>query len=224
MLRAVIFDLDGLLVDTEILSYEMYRTILGQYGKDIHLSEYVSQYSGRTGRENLIRLIGSYQLPITYDEGSRLETDIEHDLLSTKGAPLKPGALQLLQFLADQHIKIALGSSSLRQRAISILQKDGVLQYFDLLVTSDDFSNGKPDPEVYQTAVHKLGLHTDECLVLEDSEAGIEAAYRAGIPVVNIPDMKAARQEYLDLCAAVFSSLDQVIPYIQDLQKTEGQI
>lgn len=216
MLKAVIFDLDGLLVDTERISYEIYRNMLKGFGYSFSLEEYVSGCSGRTGVGNMKDLISRYHLPYTLEEGLAFSDREEQRLVKEEGAPLKKGAKELLDFLEENRISIALASSSAKERTVSILKDDGVLDSFDLLVTSKDISKGKPDPQVYEVTLAKLGFSKEECIVLEDSEAGIAAAHAAGIPVIHIPDMKTAAQQYLSMTAAVFSSLDAVIPWIKD--------
>lgn len=110
---------------------------------------------------------------------------------------LKPGAIELLNYLRENNIKIAVASSSTSERAIGILKNHGIDNMFDTYVFAEDIHNSKPDPEIFLLALEKLSIQNTKCFVLEDSENGIEAAYRANIPVICIPDMKIPNKDYL---------------------------
>ena len=213
MVKAVIFDFDGLLVDTEVIAYQIYKEILNEFGYEFSIEEYAQTYSGKTEIKNVTQLIKQYRLPWTLEEGIQKVLRIEKRLLA-RGAALKGGAMDLLPFLKENGYKIALATSSKADRALSILNEHGITNYFGEFVFAEDIQKGKPDPEVFLKACEKLGERPEDCLVLEDSEAGIQAANAADIPVICIPDMKKPDQQLLDRTAAVLDSLDQVIQYL----------
>lgn len=215
MTKAVIFDLDGLLVDTEVTWHKVFQDVVGEYGHEMSLQEYVENYSGKTIVDNVKRMIQSYELPITYDEGVEKMIAGEVRYLE-QGVDLKKGAKELFTFLKEQGYKIALGSSSTKERAISILSFHQVETYFDEMVSGYEVGRGKPFPDIFLEAAKRLEVAPEECLVLEDSEAGIQAAYSGGIPVICVPDLKKPRKEYVDMTKEVANSLLDVIVYLQN--------
>ena len=189
MIKAVIFDLDGLLIDSEIVSYKIYKEILNQFGHSFSIEEYAQNFSGKTEVKNVTNLIDTYNLPWTVEVG-------------------------LENVLKDNNLKIAIASSSTRDRALTILRQHNIVGYFDEFVFGNEVEKGKPNPDIFLKACDKISENPEECLVLEDSESGIQAAYSANIPVICIPDMKVPNQRYLNMTKAVLSSLEEVIYYL----------
>lgn len=214
MKKAVIFDLDGLLIDSEIISYQIYCDVLGKYGHSLTVEEYARTLSGKTAVVNMKNVIASYQLPFTLEEALTLEEGIEKDYLK-KGVALKPGARELLQYLEEHQIKILLASSSLKDRAMGILIENKIDHYFDDMVFGPEVKRGKPFPDIFLKACEKAGEKADNCLVLEDSEAGLQAAHSAGIDVICIPDMKPPGEEFKKMAVCMLPSLENVIGYLE---------
>lgn len=215
MIKGIIFDFDGLLADTEIVSYKIYKTILEKYGHDYTKQDYSQGYSGKTEVINVNNLINTYRLPLEFDACFKLVIDTEKELLK-QGVDLKPGAIELLSFLKEKSIKTIIASSSTRDRALGILRQHDIESMFDDFVFAEDISHSKPDPEIFLKAKDKLGLNNDECFVIEDSENGIEAGYRAGIPVICVPDMKMPKDEYLHKTRYVVRTLDEIISVLNE--------
>lgn len=213
MIKAVIFDLDGLLIDSEIISYKIYKEILQQFGHNFSIEEYVQNFSGKTEVKNITNLIDTYSLPWTVEEGLNNFSKIENKFIA-KGIDLKEGAKELLGYLKDNNFKIAIASSSTRDRALTILNQHNIIGYFDEFVFGNEIEKGKPNPDIFLKACEKLSEKPEECLVLEDSEAGIQSAYSANIPVICIPDMKVPNQHYLNMTKEVLSSLEEVIYHL----------
>ena len=189
MVKAVIFDFDGLLADTEIVSYKIYKELLQQYGYTYTKEEYAQNFSGKTEIKNVENLIETYRLPWTLEDGLRNVLEVETRLLS-QGVDLKHGVKELLQFLKENEYKIGLATSSTKDRALNILRQHGIIDYFNIFVFGNEVEKGKPNPDIFLKACEKLHENPKNCLVLEDSEAGIGASYSANIPVICIPDMK----------------------------------
>lgn len=207
MVNTVIFDLDGLLVDSELMTYEFYKRVVSENGYNFSLKEYTDTYCGRTAVRNMTELISNYNLPFNVDEGMVLTRRAEKEYLTTNGVPLKKGAKELLDFLKSNGYGIYLASSSGKERAYMILEKNGIKEYFDDGVFGDEIEHSKPSPDVFLKAMEKARKSTKECLVLEDSEAGIHAAYAAGIPVICIPDLKQPSEESKKMAKFVLPSL-----------------
>ena len=217
---AVIFDLDGLLADTEIISLKVYQELLKDFGILFTEETYSREYSGHREEENVQRFLDTYDLPWNFDQTLEKVYELEARIL-VKGVNLKKGAKNLLAFLQREGIPIALATSSVESRARMILDSNGILSLFDHLVFAKDVKRSKPYPDIFLKACIDLNVLPENCLVLEDSEAGIEAAYRAGIPVICIPDLKMPAQSFLNKTEQVFQDLDAVRDYLES--KKENQ-
>ena len=217
---AVIFDLDGLLADTEIISLKVYQELLKDFGIPFTEETYSREYSGHREEENVQRFLDTYDLPWNFDQTLEKVYELEARILA-KGVNLKKGAKNLLAFLQREGIPIALATSSIESRARMILDSNGILALFDHLVFAKDVKRSKPYPDIFLKACSDLNVLPENCLVLEDSEAGIAAAYRAGIPVICIPDLKMPAQSFLNKTEQVFQDLDAVRDYLES--KKENQ-
>lgn len=216
MKNTVIFDLDGLLIDSEVISYQVCRSLVEEYGQQFPLEEYIHGYSGKTGKANMQALIRTYHLPISPEEGAAFANQKEQEYFR-EGVALKPGARELLAYLEQKQYKIMLATSSTKDRAIGALAQNGIGAYFDGMVFGEEVKQGKPFPDIFQKAAEIAGEPPERCLVLEDSEAGIQAAHSAGIDVICIPDMKPPQEASRELAVAQLASLEEVIPWLEGL-------
>lgn len=212
MIKAVIFDFDGLLVDSEYICYEIFRDFLATYQQPFPLSEYVAKCSGRQLTSTIQLFHDQYNDAINMDTFKAYMDQSEVDLEAQ--APLKKGAVELLDYLKAHDIKIAMATSSTKERTSRMLAPHGVEHYFDDGVYHGDIKNGKPAPDVFLKAIEKLGVQAEEAIVLEDSESGIKASYNAHIPVICIPDLKVPTDEVKDMATAILDDLTCVIDYI----------
>lgn len=205
-----IFDLDGLLVDTEPQSHKIYNDILRPYGLSMDLATYAQQYSGGTENRNMDLLIQQYRLPLTRDEGIAIEKERERVYLA-EGAPLKPGVRELLAWLEQRGVTIVLATSSTKDRARKLLDDHGVLGYFGVQAFGFEVQNSKPAPDVFLLAASRAGAEPEDCVVFEDSEAGVCAGAAAGMRVVCVPDMRYPSPEVAALAWVVVGSLEDAI-------------
>ena len=205
MKKAVIFDLDGLLIDTESTCFKIYGDLVRKYGHELTLSAYTEKYSGKALLDNVNQFIADFDLPITLEEGAEFYTSNEK-VYFDRGIPLKPGAEELLKKLRARGVRIILATSSVRDRAVGVLRDNGVDGYFDDMVFG---------PDVFLKAREKAGERAEDCLVLEDSEAGVQAAYAAGIDVICVPDIKAPSEAVRRMAWAVLPSLYEVSGILQ---------
>ena len=132
-----------------------------------------------------------------------------------QNVPLKTGIIELLTFLKENGYKTIVATSSSRARADMILQVANIRHYFDDTICGDEVTCGKPNPEIFLTACKKLGVTTEEALVLEDSEAGITAAYAGNIDVICVPDMKYPEEEFATKTLKIVDSLLDVIEHLK---------
>jgi len=211
--KGVIFDLDGLLIDSEVISYQLYQDLIKPYGYSFSIEDYTQNYSGKAARKNMDDIVTRFQLPISIEEGLNFVALKEKNYFQ-KGIPLKKGAKELLEYLKNHHYKIVLATSSTKERALMVLRQHHIDMYFDQMVFGTEIKNGKPAPDIFIKACEKIKIKREDGLVLEDSEAGIQAAYLAQIPVICIPDMKKPAQSFQDMTKNIFPSLLDVITYL----------
>ena len=212
MKKAVIFDMDGLMIDSERVTYEEYCRKLEQLGYSF--DEAVYRLCLGKNKQGICQVFYDHfgtAFPMTevWDD-----VHIRLDERLAKEVPLKAGLLELLKYLKANNYKTIVATSSARVRVDVILKNAQIEQYFDDTICGDEVIHGKPNPEIFLTACKKLNVAPSEALVLEDSESGIQAAYSANIPVICIPDMKVPNQYYLNMTKAVLSSLEEVIYYL----------
>lgn len=216
MLKAVIFDMDGLMVDTEVISFQCYKDIIESYHFPFTLDEYIQSYPGRPLHTSIQFIKEHYQLDFQVEEKIQLFKSLEEKYMKKDGVQLKKGLLPLLQYLQDHHIQTIVATSSIRERADQILNSHNIMKYFDDIVCGNEVKNGKPFPDIFLKACEKLDVQTCNALVLEDSEAGIQAAYDAQIPVICIPDMKYPHEKCIQKVEHIYTSLEDVISYLEN--------
>ena len=142
---------------------------------------------------------------------------IEKKILD-EGVDVMPGARELLLYLKENKYKTCVASSSARERSLKLLEKHDLVKFFDDFVFGPEVERGKPNPDIFLKAAEKVGMPPEKCLVLEDSQAGIQAAYSAGMKVICIPDLKYPTEEYVQKATAVKESLFDIIHYLNDEQ------
>ncbi|PRD56343.1 beta-phosphoglucomutase [Sphingobacterium gobiense] len=184
---AVIFDLDGVLVDTAVFHYQAWKQLAKQFDFDFTEVEN-EQLKGvsRVDSLNLILKWANREVPAPKKEqlASLKNTWYLELVEKMKYGDVLPGTLDLLTYLKAADKKIALGSAS--KNAIRILEKTGILHYFDAIIDGNVVKNSKPDPEVFLKAAAEVGIMPAACVVLEDAQAGIEAARTANMPVIAV--------------------------------------
>lgn len=215
MYKAIIFDLDGLLIDSEVISYQLYQDLIKPYGYYFSIEDYTQTYSGKTALSNMEAIVQRFHLPITVKEGLDFVDEHEKEYFE-KGVALKTGAKELLKYLKNHQFKIVLATSSIKERALMVLKQHQIENYFDEMVFGTEIENGKPAPDIFLKACEKIKINADEGLVLEDSEAGIQAAFLAKIPVICIPDMKKPAKNFQEMSERVLDSLLEVITYLEN--------
>ncbi|RGO25129.1 HAD family phosphatase [Dorea sp. OM02-2LB] len=213
MKKAVIFDLDGLLADSESVSYRLYNGLLEAYGTGFSMETFIENCCGKTMVSNMRSMVKEYDLPISVEECCEWIRSRELDYLE-QGVELKKGARNLLVYLKKNSFKILLATSSYKERAVKMLELTGIEEFFDDMVFGTELKRGKPYPDIFLKAAEYAKEPPEHCLVLEDSEAGVQAAYAAGIDVICIPDLKQPSKEYKEKATAVMDSLDEVIGWL----------
>lgn len=216
MIKAIIFDMDGLMIDSEKVTFECYQERL----KDMNLTMDEEFYKTLLGKP----IKGIYQrFYDVYGNDFPIENVIQdvHQLMAerfeTEGVPVKKGLVELLHYLKDNNYKTIVATSSNRDRVDKILAQAKITEFFDDSICGDEVTKGKPNPEVFLKSCQKLGVNVDEAIVLEDSEAGIQASYDANIKVICIPDMKYPEKQYEEKTFKILKDLTEVTAYLKSL-------
>jgi HAD superfamily hydrolase (TIGR01509 family) len=207
MFEATVFDMDGVLLDSEPLHHVVLNEVLAHEGKTLSFEEY-RPYIGTTLEYTWSDLIRRYHLAgpvedyiLRYDEGI-LESYRRHSVLA-------PGVRRLLDLLIQRGIRRAVASSSRTSWVEASLETLGIRQDFELLVTGDMVTHSKPDPEIYLLAAERLGVDPRRCLAVEDSPKGVASACAAGMTVVGVRTPYTAHLT-LDGAATVVDSLEDL--------------
>lgn len=212
----VIFDMDGLIFDTERLSYLSWVEAAKKFEINFDNNTFY-KLLGTNHHSCRNTLIAQYGDKIDVDDYMKEKRKINLSLIKD-GADKKPGLEELLIYLTNNKIKKAVATSSNREIALGLLEKADVLRYFDYVLCGDEVRKSKPDPEVFLNVAKKLEVNPKNCLVLEDSEAGVIAASRGKFKVIIIPDMKEPEKEIEELAYRKLNNLKEVIDVIEDLK------
>ena len=218
MITAAVFDMDGLMFDTERLVYENWQNMMDERGYDYDL-DFFKTTVGKRKNEVQRLYFDRFGDDFPYWELADLGKARYVERVKTEGIPIKKGLTELLTFLKDRDIKIALATSTSRQTAKLNLEISDTARFFDSLVCGNDVKNGKPHPEVFLTAAERLGAKSADCLAYEDSINGIISAYSAGMVTVMVPDYIAPTAEIMPMISYLCSDLAQSIEKIKLLIK-----
>ncbi len=214
MKKAVIFDMDGLMIDSERVTYNEYVKKLAQLGHHDFTEELYRNCLGKNKQGICQVFIDHYgqDFPMT-EVWDDVHVWIDESL--RQYVPKKKGLVELLEYLKANNYKTIVATSSGRARVDEILKNADLTKYFDDSICGDEVTHGKPHPEIFLTACQKLDVKPEEALVLEDSEAGILAAYDGRIDVICVPDMKYPEPQFVEKVTKIVDSLDEVIDYLK---------
>lgn len=190
----VIFDMDGLILDTEMLFSRELGKVMETYGYHLTKENYVKTIGiARKDAERLMQEMYGKDYP--FEEISAITRDHVNAVADAGGLVIKPGIKELLQFLKEQKIACCVASSSPQAIVTKYMVLAGIREYFIGILGGESVKRSKPAPDIFLASCKAHQVLPENALVLEDSEAGIQAALRGGIPVIAIPDMKQPRQE-----------------------------
>lgn len=204
--KFVFFDMDGLLIDTEGMYYQSRKEVLAKYGFPFTKEEnmhYIAKGFADTNRR-LQKLTGDKKLgQIIFDESMQLY----HDKVLAGKLTLKPGAIDLLQYLQANQIDRYVTSSATQDIIKINAEHAGIEKYFTGFISGDDVKNNKPAPDIYLHALAVTNTQPKDAVIFEDAESGIEAALESKVDVVVVPDLVQPRTELTKRATAVLTSL-----------------
>jgi HAD superfamily hydrolase (TIGR01509 family) len=198
VLRAILFDFNGVLVDDEPLHLEMFQRVLADEGLSLPADDYYAHYLGLDDRGCFAAVLAQAGQPVTPTRLIRLiarKASYYHERIRGEGYPFFPGALDLVRGLAASGRMLGVVSGALREEVLGALRQGGVHDLFKIVVAAEDVAEGKPDPEGYRRALEELNslpplperlVHPHEVLAIEDSPAGLEAAQGAGLLTLGL--------------------------------------
>ena len=211
----VIFDMDGLIFDSEKVSYDSWVEAAKIFNINFDMKIFYKLLG--TNHESVRNtLIDEFGDKINVDDYIEERRKINFSKIAN-GVERKEGVEELLEYLTEKNIKKAVATSSNRELALNLLSKADILHYFDYVLCGDEVTKSKPDPEVFLNVAKKLKVNPENCMVLEDSEAGTIAGSRGRMKVIIIPDLKEPDEDIVRLAYKRLNNLKEVINEIETI-------
>lgn len=216
--KGAIFDMDGLLFDTERVYQQTWQEIAEE--RHIVLDRGFSKAISGTNGSQMCRVIEKYYgvsdgLAIMEECMERMRNKLAVHV------PIKEGVFEILQFFRGEGMPMAVASSSPRQQIEGNLETAGIRDYFEEIVSGTEVEHGKPAPDIFLCAAKRLGVDAEECFVFEDSENGVKAGHAAGCVTIMVPDLTEASAEILPYCSKVCESLLQARDEVLSFSKRD---
>ena len=220
---AVIFDMDGIIFDTEHVALRIWK----QVGEEFGLGDLDAVYPsciGTTAVRTREILLETYGSDFPYEPFNCRVRQLYEDSYLCEGLPVKPGVRELLSALSVSDAALALASSTRIETVLRELCDAGFLDFFDVVLGGDTITHSKPHPEIFLRAAELLNVPPEDCYVIEDSFNGIRAAAAAGMHPLMVPDMLQPTEEILSLAERIFPSLNEVRSFFFPAEKTRNTI
>ncbi len=214
--KAVIFDMDGVILDSERMVVKCWKVIADKYGIT-GIEDHCREATGLNVEATKVVFERRYGSNLPYDQLRNERKELFMEAFAKGEVGVKAGAEELLKYLACNNVKVALASSTSEKTVRYELQLKGVLKYFDAVICGDMVEHSKPDPEIFLKACDALGVLPEEAIGIEDSYNGVRALSKAGMHVVMVPDMIEPDDEMKNLSDVILPSLVEAKDYIKEL-------
>ena len=216
MIKLCIFDMDGLLIDSERYLWTVSMARAAKEQGKIMTDEFHRSFMGANFKTVSERLVEEYGDDFDPDLFFKRTFELNGEIIK-QGIPLMKGARQLLDFLHEQNIKTCIGTTTARYLTTSLLEADNLLDDFDGIVCGNEIKNGKPAPDIYLACFNKFeGIDLSEVLVFEDGQAGAMAALAAGMRLVLVPDLAKLDDDVRNRAYKIIDNLAEIIDTIKE--------
>jgi HAD superfamily hydrolase (TIGR01509 family) len=211
---AVVFDMDGVIFDSERAVMNCWIELANKYGIENIEKPYLA-CTGTTMKKTKEIMLEAYGENFPYDAYAKEASLMYHEKYDGGRLPMKIGVVELLTFLRQEDKKIALASSTRRMTVISQLEDAKILDFFDTVICGDMVENSKPAPDIFLKACHELGTRPERTYGIEDSYNGIRAAYAGKLRPIMVPDLLPSNQEMEEITEIVLDNLLDVVDYLR---------
>ncbi len=213
---AVIFDMDGVIFDSERLVVETWVEVAKKYGIE-GIEEACAACVGINAQATEIKMREIFGADFPYREYKAEASALYHERYDDGRLPMKPGIRELLEFLQAHNIRTAVASSTRRAVVEQEIRDAGLMPFFQKIICGDMVARSKPAPDIFLKAAEELGINPEVCYVIEDSYNGIRGAYTAGMHPIMVPDMLPPTAEMEELSEKIFPSLHEVKTYFREI-------
>jgi len=207
-IKAILFDFDGTLVDSEPLHFQMWQQLLVKYGVELTEQQYKDHYAGVPTILNAVDMISRFKLAIPAQSLAIAKKELTRSIIAKSGFPLMPDVREILAQFACYDVKLGIVTGAAKSNVNATIKAHSLEKYFSVIISGEDVSNNKPAPDCYLLAMNQLGVRATDCLAFEDTELGLAAASSAGITCLAIPTALSSHHDFSN-AVSVFSSLRQ---------------
>lgn len=212
-LKALLFDLDGTLIDSEYFHYECWNEILEEYNVVLTYQDWLKTYAGVPLPVNARNLLEKYNIDAPLQDVITRREHLTLERLKTKDVNLMPFALEFIEFFHAKGLTLTIVTSSPRQDVEAIFDRNGLRKYFSLIITRSEVTKSKPDPESYNVCCEQLNISKESCIVFEDTINGVKSAVAAGLTCFAIQN-NTEEHERLSIANRLFLNLNEAKEYI----------
>lgn len=214
-MNTVVFDMDGVLFDTERLCEQSWLVTAEEEGLP-DMEKIFSRCIGLNANDSRRIVMEAYGEDFAYEDFRQRASKWFRDYIDKNGLPIKPGTREILAWLKKSGWRVGLASSTRRSTVLEHLEQAGIGEFFSVVITGDMVEHSKPRPDIYLLACRELGAAPEEAYAIEDSPNGIRSAYAAGMTPLMVPDMIAPDQEMVRLSRKIFSDLGEVLDFLKE--------
>lgn len=213
MLKALLFDLDGTLIDSEYFHFECWNEILTPANAQLTYDDWLKNYAGVPLPTNAKKLIEKYGILTPFEEIVERRENLTIERLKTTDVNLMPFVLETLEFFKEKGLTLALVTSSPRKDVEAIFERNGLAHFFKLIITRTEVTNSKPHPESYELCCELLGISKNECIVFEDTINGVKSAKAANL-VCYAVQSNTSEHPKLEIADKIFLAFNEAKDYL----------